>query len=384
MKKLSFKKISYVAIPVLFLFLGFMVFQPFSSSSSRILLKDQGKIDKILLHKEVGTHDCHCFPPHIASNPGVVISSITSTSAKFRWVCDTACTYQVGFGIDHSNGKGADTFPKKRPTVMYTDYSVIVTGLKPNTTYHAQPIAFSQWAISSNHEAKTWIMEDRAQNDFTFKTLPQTSILPENEAAPASNLTTISDVSASKIATKEASIWWKTNARSTSQVEYGTTKAYGSISGENTELTADHYIQLFGLQPGTTYYYRVLSKAGEGKAPVYSQDFSMTTEKIEKRFANKDNSFIEPNPCADKTEFHYFLYQPVDNLTIDILTLSGKKVAVLESPASALNNGWNRISWDLRDHSGKPLVNGLYVYIMNFKKGATTDVLKRSQLMVRR
>jgi len=381
MKKLNLKKVSYVAIPLVCLISGFAIVSFFSSSSSRILLKDQAKIDKILLHKETGTHDCHCFPPHVASNPGFLISNITSTSAKFRWVCDTASTYQVGFGTSNAR---ADTFPKKRPTVMYTDYSVTLTGLKPNTSYHAQPIACSQFAIGQNHECKTWVMEDRAQNDFTFKTLPQTAVLPQNNAAPASNLTAISNVSAGKITTKDASVWWKTNSPSTSQIEYGTTKAYGSLSGENTELTTDHYIQLFGLQQGTTYYYRVLSKAGEGKTPIYSQDFTITTEKIEKRFANKENSFIEPNPVSDRTEFHYYLYQQMDNLTIDILTLSGKKVAVLESPSSALNYGWNRISWDIKDHFGKPLVNGLYVYIMKFKKGSTTDVFKRSQLMVRR
>ncbi len=381
MKKLNLKKVSYVAIPLVCLISGFAIFAFISSSSSRILLKDQAKIDKIILHKQTGTHDCHCFTPHIASNPGFVISNITATSASFRWVCDTACTYQVGFGTTNNT---ADTFPKKRPTVMYADYTVTVTGLKANTTYHAQPIAYSQWCISNNHEAKTWIMEDRAQNDFTFKTLPQSAVLPENNVSHGDYLTTLSNVSAGKITTKEASIWWKTDFPSTSQIEYGTTKTYGSKSGENTELTMDHYIQLFGLQPGTTYYCRALSIASEGKAPLFSQDFSLTTEKIENRFANKDNYFIEPNPSSVRADFHYYLYQPVDNLTIDILTLSGKKVAVLESPSSALNNGWNRISWDLRDHSGKPLVNGLYVYIMKFTKGAATDVCKRSQLMIRR
>ena len=83
-------------------------------------------------------------------------------------------------------------------------------------------------------------------------------------------------------------------------------------------------------------------------------------------------------------EFHYYLYQPVSNLTIDVLTLSGKKVAVLESPSSALNTGWNRISWDVKDRSSIPLVNGLYVYTMKIKKGSDEEVMERSQFMVRR
>ena len=379
MKKLKVKKISYVAIPVFCLCFGIMIFQLHSTSSSRIVLKDQQKIDKIILHKAVGTHDCHCFPPHIASNPGFVISNITATSASFRWVCDVQSAYQVSYGTTASKGT---LFPATRPTVMYTDYTVNVTGLKANTTYHAGPVACSQERISQGKVCKTWLMEDNAANDWTFKTLPATAVLPENDI-PQPSIMSISEVLASKITTKQASLRWKTNCLSTSQVEYGTTKKYGLKSGENTDLTADHYIQLFDLKPATTYYYRVISKTSAGNVAA-SSEFALTTEKFEKTIADKDYYFIEPNPCANKVEFHYYLNQRIDNVTIDILTLSGKKVAVLGAPASALGEGWNRLSWDVKDHAGTLLINGLYAYIMKFQKGSTEEVLKRSQLMVRR
>jgi hypothetical protein len=376
MKKLNLKKVGYIAIPVVCLLGGIMIFQPFFSSSSRVVLKDQAKSERIMLHNMIGGHACHCFTPMIATNPGFQISKITSDGASFRWVCDNPASYQVTYGTTSSKGT---FFPSTKPTATYTDYTVKVTGLKPNTTYYAGPRS----QAPGRSDYKEWLMSDKNQSTWTFKTLPAVAVLPENNIPPSS-IMSISEVQASKITTKQASLRWKTTVPSTSQVEYGTSKKYGLKSGDITELTTDHYIQVFDLAPGTTYYYKVLSKTSADKAPSYSPDFTFTTEAFEKKIADKENYFIKPNPCANKVEFNYYLYQRIDNLTIDILTLSGKKVAALGAPGSSLNTGWNRISWDVKDPSGTPLVNGLYVYKMKFKKGSTEEVFKSAQLSVRR
>jgi hypothetical protein len=331
-----------------------------------------------LLHNLRGEHACHCFPPMIATNPGFQISEITSTSAKFRWVCDGKATYQVNYGTSSSKGT---YFPTSKPSATYTDYTVTVTGLKPNTTYYAGPHSQSP----GRKDYKDWLMSDKSKSTWTFKTLDKdpVSVLPENNI-PSSISMSISDVRSSKLTTNQVSLRWKTTIPSTSQVEYGTTRTYGLKSGENSEMTTDHYIQLFDLKPGTTYYYRVLSKTSASKAPSYSPEFTLTTEAIEKRIADKENYFISPNPCAQKVEFNYYLFQRADNVSIDILTLSGKKVAVLGSPSSALNAGWNRLQWDVKDQAGAPLVNGLYIYRMNFKKDNIVETFNSAQLSVRR
>jgi hypothetical protein len=376
MKKLNLKKVSYFVIPVLCLMGGIMIFQLHSSSSSLITLNDQAKMERTILHNMKGEHACHCFPPMIATNPGFQISSIVSDGASFRWVCDKAATYQVSYGTSSSKGT---LFPSSKPSATYTDYTVKVTGLKANTTYYAGP--HSQ--ASGRSDFKDWLMSDKNQSTWSFKTLPQTAVLPENNIPP-STIMSLSEVQANKIMTNQVSLRWKTTLLSTSQVEYGTTRQYGLKSGVNTEMSTDHYIQLFDLQPATTYHYRVISKSSADKDPSYSQDFTFTTEAFEKRIADQESYFIKPNPCANKVEFNYYLYQQIDNLTIDILTLSGKKVTVLGAPKSALNVGWNRISWDVKDQSGAPLINGLYVYKMSFKKDGVDQVFKSSQLSVRR
>ncbi len=59
-----------------------------------------------------------------------------------------------------------------------------------------------------------------------------------------------------------ADISWTTTALADSQVEYGLTPSYGSLSPLDPTFVTDHLVTLTGLTPGTRYYYRVLSSDG--------------------------------------------------------------------------------------------------------------------------
>ncbi|MFC2017692.1 fibronectin type III domain-containing protein [Chloroflexota bacterium] len=74
----------------------------------------------------------------------------------------------------------------------------------------------------------------------------------------------ISSVSASDITYSGAIITWITDEYSTSEVEYGTTAGYGSTSSPDRLRTKSHAVELTGLNPDTTYYYRVISKDSSG------------------------------------------------------------------------------------------------------------------------
>ena len=59
------------------------------------------------------------------------------------------------------------------------------------------------------------------------------------------------------ITTKKATITWTTARSADSKVQYGTTSgSYGDVEPSNSTQTASHSIQLTGLNPGTTYYYK--------------------------------------------------------------------------------------------------------------------------------
>jgi hypothetical protein len=353
-----------------------------NTSSSRVVLKDDILENRKILHNASGSHACNCFTPFISY---FNITNITSSSATFTWDCDYASTYQVTYGA--SSAKGT-FFPTTTPTVPYTLHSITLTGLRANTTYHAAPSSICLSGCTRNDGGtnlrKSWLLDNLAANDWTFKTA-STAVLEETGQASASAKCAISQAEVAKITARDVTITWKTNVPATSLIEYGPTSAYGVKSGVNTELVRDHDIQLFDLNPGSTYHCRAVSvDANSGKA-VYSSDMSFTAPAFEERVVNREQIFNDPNPCTEWTMFSYFCYQPLKRVTIDILTLSGQTVASLESPSSALAEGWNKVRWDVSDNNGRRLKNGLYVYKMKFLTSNNNEIeVRNSSLRVTR
>jgi len=72
-----------------------------------------------------------------------------------------------------------------------------------------------------------------------------------------------------------ASITWKTPLPATRQVEYGPTPDLGFQTPEDTTLRESHAVRLTGLQPGTGYYFRLISREG-GNQHVSNDQFLTT------------------------------------------------------------------------------------------------------------
>jgi PGF-pre-PGF domain-containing protein len=89
----------------------------------------------------------------------------------------------------------------------------------------------------------------------------------------------ISNVAVTDVTTTSARITWTTNEPSTSQVEYGTTTAYGTLTPLDPTLVTSHSVALTGLSPGTTYHFRVISIDAAGNK-AYSSDFTFTTKTL--------------------------------------------------------------------------------------------------------
>lgn len=86
----------------------------------------------------------------------------------------------------------------------------------------------------------------------------------------------ISVVSVNAITTTGATVTWTTDVAATSQVEYGTTTSYGSLSTLNSTLVTSHSQALTGLTAGTLYHYRVHSKNSSGVESI-SADAAFST-----------------------------------------------------------------------------------------------------------
>ncbi len=76
---------------------------------------------------------------------------------------------------------------------------------------------------------------------------------------------------------RSAVITWTTDIPADSQVEYGTTTAYGLLSALDSTLVTSHSVTLTGLSRFTTYHYRVDSRNSAGQL-ASSGDFTFTTQ----------------------------------------------------------------------------------------------------------
>jgi len=84
----------------------------------------------------------------------------------------------------------------------------------------------------------------------------------------------ISAVTASNVGVSSATISWTTDQVSTSQVEYGTTTAYGSVTALDPTAVVSHSQVLSGLAAGVGYHYRVTSGNGVGTTTSADGTFS--------------------------------------------------------------------------------------------------------------
>ena len=89
-------------------------------------------------------------------------------------------------------------------------------------------------------------------------------------------LPVISGVNATSIVATSATIVWITNEETTSQVEYGLTTDYGSMTALDTTPVTSHSVILTGLTPYRTYHYKVKSRSVSGFGSELA-DFTFTT-----------------------------------------------------------------------------------------------------------
>jgi hypothetical protein len=89
----------------------------------------------------------------------------------------------------------------------------------------------------------------------------------------------ITVASASSITASGATIMWTTDEPATSQVEYGLTEEYGSLTALDSNLLKSHTVDLAGLKAGKTYHYRVVSKDAADNQAVSADEIFATASR---------------------------------------------------------------------------------------------------------
>lgn len=185
-------------------------------------------------------------PPVISA---VAASAITSTGATLTWTTDEPATSLAEYGTTTAYGASSAV-----DTALVTAHSRTLTGLSPSTTYHYRVMsvdATGNVAVSA---------------DYTFTT----------SAAADTTPPVITNIVSGSVTSAGATITWTTNEAATTQVDYGTTAAYGASTTLNTALVTAHSAALAELQASTTYHFRVRSADAAGNVAV-SGDQTFTT-----------------------------------------------------------------------------------------------------------
>ncbi|TMK43228.1 MAG: hypothetical protein E6G55_12625, partial [Actinobacteria bacterium] len=181
-------------------------------------------------------------PPMVSITAPAAGSTVAGTASVSASATDNVGVVGVQFKLDGAN-LGAE--------VLAAPYS-----LSWNTT-----------GASNGSHTLTAVARDAAGNTATTAAV---SVTVDN-APPV-----IASMSASGITASSATIIWTTDEASDSQVEYGTTTAYGSVTALNASFVTAHAQALNGLLASTVYHYRVKSRDAAGNLAT-SVDVTFTT-----------------------------------------------------------------------------------------------------------
>jgi len=207
----------------------------------------------------------------------------------------------------------------------FTAYSEIfsLTGHTLDDLFYFE---LSGYRTSSNGE---WVVDDFA-------------IYPVDPESPDITPPVISQVAAGSITANQATITWNTDEVGDSQVEYGLTTSYGTLSPLAPALVKRHSVALTDLRQNSTYHYRVRSRDAAGNLAV-SGDFTFTTTTAELSFTDiTETAGIGGPTGSGETGGHAAIFADVDNDSRADLYITMYNVA--ESPTVDLffrNTGGN-------------------------------------------
>ncbi len=90
-----------------------------------------------------------------------------------------------------------------------------------------------------------------------------------------------------------------------------------------------------------------------------------------------------PNPFRDSTNFLFTADSEILEGTIDVFTVSGRRVRRIEIPPDARFPGRNGVAWDGRDSAGDPVANGVYLVVMRVRQPGGSATIRGKVARIR-
>jgi len=179
------------------------------------------------------------------------VGGITQTGASVLWETDELADAFAEYGPTTAYGASASV------SEYSVQHSLLLQGLKPDTLYHLRVRS----ADPSGNLGRS--------GDLTFRTLRTPS--GQDLTPPV-----ISAIQLTGITNTRAVVIWVTDELANSEVEYGTTSAYG-MRASDPAYTSAHSVVLENLKPSTEYRLRVRSYDVFGNGPSVSEELRLTT-----------------------------------------------------------------------------------------------------------
>jgi len=138
------------------------------------------------------------------------------------------------------------------------------------------------------------------------------SIIAHFKALPSS---VFSKVQIYDILESTTTIQWSTNESATFQVEYGISKAYGSVTSDTVWKDATDWgrVTLTELEPETTYHFRIYAVDKDGNQ-AFSDDYTFTTLAPKALFSARLFPFVPGHDTSVLIEEYYWVMRLNTNL----------------------------------------------------------------------
>lgn len=181
----------------------------------------------------------------------VIMDSDKSVTARFKSI-----TYNLSVSVDPSGAGMVELTP---PGGNYLPDTEVTLTAASSVGY-----AFDHWSGDTS--------EDRNSITITMDS-DKTLVAHFTDVTPPM----ISNVVVTTVTDTKATVKWDTDEPATSQIEHGTTPAYGSTSALDEKLTTSHSLTLIELTPNTTYRFRAKSVDKAGNESL-SNGYTFTTK----------------------------------------------------------------------------------------------------------
>jgi len=209
------------------------------------------------------------------------------------------------------------------------------------TTVIGTNVTFTAWGTGSKPFYYRWRFNGASLPGATSPNLSLTNLQLSHSGAYSVVVSNVSGVTTSAVAMlnvtapstlfnvavipggRSAIITWRSTNAADSQVEFGLTPSYGLATQRDLQLVTNHAVLLSGLEPGTSYFFGVISRVGGNTYRSDGGSFATAGEMVmDNTEAGFTGNWLSGNSSPDKygSDYRYITNAPGGNTASAIYT----------------------------------------------------------------